>query len=54
MFRCAGDEIRFESRAELGELLVALEVFLEEHKNAKQVETVKQLRDILDQMEFEW
>lgn len=46
------DKIQFESRAELGELLNALEKYMDEHPNENK--SVKELYNLLDIMEFEW
>ena len=48
------DNIQFESRYEIDEIVSALETFLQEHPEAREKETVKQLCNLLDVMYMEW
>ena len=48
------DKIQFEDRQEVDEVLSALDTFQQEHPNASEKDTVKQLRDLLDVMYIEW
>ena len=53
MKRASGDTIQFESRAELGALLKAMETYMYEHKG-EDVDEIKKLYSLLDVMEMEW
>ena len=48
------DSIQFESRREIGEIILALEEWYKEHKNDTKSETVKELLDKLDVMSMTW
>lgn len=48
------DNIQFESRYEIDEVVSVCETFLKEHPNARGKETVERLRDLLDAMYMEW
>ena len=48
------DSIQFESRAEIGELIKALEEWVEAHPRDKKTETVKELIGKLDVMSMSW
>jgi hypothetical protein len=48
------DTIQFESRAEIGEIIRALEEWQDEHKNDRKADTVKKLIDKLDVMSMCW
>lgn len=48
------DTIQFESRAELGELIRAIEKYLEAYPKEKDNKTLKEFYNLLDVMEMEW
>lgn len=48
------DTIQFESRAEIGTIIKALEEWQESHKSHKADDTVQELIDKLDAMSMSW
>ena len=48
------DKIQFESRAEVGEVMNALEKYLTDHPSARESRTVNRLIDLLEVMDMEW
>ena len=48
------DSIQFESRQEIGNIIYALEQWQDEHPNAPENESVKDLVNKLDVMEMSW
>lgn len=48
------DTIQFESRAEIGEIIRALEEWQDMHKGDRKEDTVKKLIDKLDVMSMCW
>ena len=48
------DQIQFEYRYEIEEVLNALNVFIKEHPDASEKTTVGNLCDMLDIMHMEW
>lgn len=48
------DKIQFSSRYEIDEVISALQIFLKEHPNAREKETVQKLINLLDVMYMEW
>ena len=48
------DTIKFESRAEVGELIRVLEKYVDAYPKEKDNKTVKELYNLLDVMEMEW
>lgn len=48
------DTIQFESRAEIGEIIRALEEWQDTHKGDRKEDTVKELIDKLDVMSMCW
>lgn len=54
MIRDTGDTIRFESRAELGEIIRMIEKYADAYPQDRNNETIKRLYNLLDVMEMEW
>jgi hypothetical protein len=48
------DAIQFESRAEINDIIKALDQYVKEHRTEDCVETVKKLADKLDVMNMNW
>lgn len=48
------DSIQFESRAEIGNVIRALEEWKDTHKDDPKLETVQELIDRLDVMSMSW
>lgn len=48
------DKIQFSSRYEIDEVINALQIFLKEHPNAREKETIQKLINLLDVMYMEW
>lgn len=48
------DKIVFESRAEIGDVIRALETYMKEHPKERNFKTVERLYNLLDVMEMEW
>lgn len=48
------DEIQFESKCEIDEVVSALETFIEEHPNARERSSAERLKNLLDVMYMVW
>ena len=48
------DQIQFESRYEIEEVVNALDTYLEEHPQSRSKNTVQKMKDLLDIMHMEW
>lgn len=48
------DKIQFESRNEVSEVMSALDMFIEEHQDSKEVKTIERLNNLLDVIYISW